>query len=255
MDDPKQPHLDVAYRVLRYLKSAPSQDILLSSNDSLTLRTYCDMSSHLMIHHRFYCVPWILTYFLWSKKQTIVSRSSTDDVYPEGRDYIPFGDFEEEKTPAVKGPMTKEDHQLLIKRSYRKPKKKVSKTQAKDSLRIATKIARDLAQLVANLAREIHKNETSKEISCLIMQPFNKLGSGKPFIINTIRQDRSYKCPIIFYNPSIEPHKPMKAFTFPTVLGAGQSWMAFTFSSSILTPWEPTTKSRKRQSSNQDYTE
>lgn len=42
MDDPRQPHLDAAYQVLRYLKNALGQDIFLPSNNSLTLRAYYD---------------------------------------------------------------------------------------------------------------------------------------------------------------------------------------------------------------------
>ncbi|RDX92517.1 hypothetical protein CR513_25341, partial [Mucuna pruriens] len=37
----------------------------------------------------------------------------------------------------------------------------------------------------------------------------------------------------------------MEASYLLMVLGVGQSWMAFTFSLSTLTPWEPTTNSRK----------
>lgn len=42
MHSPRQHHIEVAYRVLRYIKGTPRQGILLSSHGSLTLQTYCD---------------------------------------------------------------------------------------------------------------------------------------------------------------------------------------------------------------------
>ncbi|WRX26121.1 Reverse transcriptase [Theobroma cacao] len=42
MHDPRQPHLKAAYRVLYYLENAPGQSIFLPSDNSLTLRAYCD---------------------------------------------------------------------------------------------------------------------------------------------------------------------------------------------------------------------
>lgn len=39
---PRQEHMDAAYRVLRYLKNAPGQGILLSNSTSLDLLAYCD---------------------------------------------------------------------------------------------------------------------------------------------------------------------------------------------------------------------
>lgn len=42
MHQPRQPHYDVAVRVLRYLKSSPGKGIILSSSSSLRLSTYFD---------------------------------------------------------------------------------------------------------------------------------------------------------------------------------------------------------------------
>jgi len=42
MDKPRQLHLEAAHKVLRYIKQAPGQGILLPSKGSLDLRAYCD---------------------------------------------------------------------------------------------------------------------------------------------------------------------------------------------------------------------
>ena len=42
MDKPREPHLDAAYRVLRYIKHTPGQGILLPSTGNLELKAYCD---------------------------------------------------------------------------------------------------------------------------------------------------------------------------------------------------------------------
>ncbi|KAL2504337.1 cysteine-rich RLK (RECEPTOR-like protein kinase) 8 [Abeliophyllum distichum] len=39
---PKQPHMDAAVRVLRYLRGALGQGILLPANNSLELKVYCN---------------------------------------------------------------------------------------------------------------------------------------------------------------------------------------------------------------------
>jgi hypothetical protein len=42
MDKPRQPHLDAAYKVLKYIKQTPGQGILLPSTGALQLRAFCD---------------------------------------------------------------------------------------------------------------------------------------------------------------------------------------------------------------------
>ena len=42
MQDPRVPHLNAAFRILRYLKSAPGQGIFLFSSSSLHLTAYSD---------------------------------------------------------------------------------------------------------------------------------------------------------------------------------------------------------------------
>jgi hypothetical protein len=42
MAQPKQPHLDAAYRVLRYIKYAPTQGLFFPANGDLRLKAFCD---------------------------------------------------------------------------------------------------------------------------------------------------------------------------------------------------------------------
>ncbi|CAL9026065.1 unnamed protein product [Prunus brigantina] len=42
MHAPRKPHMEAALRILRYLKKSPGQGILLSSQNDLTLRAFCD---------------------------------------------------------------------------------------------------------------------------------------------------------------------------------------------------------------------
>lgn len=42
MHDPREPHLQVAYEVLHYLKGCTGKGILLKENNSLTLKAYTD---------------------------------------------------------------------------------------------------------------------------------------------------------------------------------------------------------------------
>ncbi|KAK2969512.1 hypothetical protein RJ640_012331 [Escallonia rubra] len=86
MHNPRQPHLDAAYRVLHYLKGSRGQGILLPSNNTLSLRAFCDAdwAGCLMTHKS--TTGYII--FLGSlpvswraKKQTVVSRSSAKVEY------------------------------------------------------------------------------------------------------------------------------------------------------------------------------
>ena len=42
MVNPRQPHLDTAYRLFRYIKQSLSQGILLSSSNTLQIHAFCD---------------------------------------------------------------------------------------------------------------------------------------------------------------------------------------------------------------------
>jgi hypothetical protein len=42
MDSPRKPHMDAAFRVLRYLKSSPGQGLLFPFDSSLKLKAFCD---------------------------------------------------------------------------------------------------------------------------------------------------------------------------------------------------------------------
>ena len=43
MKSPKMPHLQAAYKVLKYLKKAPRQGLFLSVESKLQLKSYCDV--------------------------------------------------------------------------------------------------------------------------------------------------------------------------------------------------------------------
>jgi len=42
MHDPREPHLQAAYRMLHYLKGNPGKGILFKKNDTLALEAYTD---------------------------------------------------------------------------------------------------------------------------------------------------------------------------------------------------------------------
>ena len=42
MSSPKIPHLQVAYKVLKYLKKTPRQGLFLSTSSEFRLKAYCD---------------------------------------------------------------------------------------------------------------------------------------------------------------------------------------------------------------------
>lgn len=65
MDKPRQPHLEAAHKVLKYIKHTPGQGILLPSTGSLQLRAFCDADwahcKHKEINHGVLHFTWAST--------------------------------------------------------------------------------------------------------------------------------------------------------------------------------------------------
>ncbi|KAI3788114.1 hypothetical protein L2E82_00783 [Cichorium intybus] len=86
MHAPRKSHLKVAIRVLRYLKLCPGKGVLISKSDELELTAWADSDWAKCVNSRRsitgYCLFLGSSLISWkSKKQSTVSRSSTESEY------------------------------------------------------------------------------------------------------------------------------------------------------------------------------
>jgi hypothetical protein len=86
MDKPQQSHLNAVHKALRYLKQSSGQGILLSATSNMQLHAFCNANWACYRDTRRsvtgYCMLIGSSPISWkTKKQTTVSRSSTEAKY------------------------------------------------------------------------------------------------------------------------------------------------------------------------------
>ena len=86
MHDPRQPHLDAVYMILRYLKAAPEKGVMFTKNNHLGVESYTDADWAGCLGDRRstsgYCTFVGGNLVTWrSKKQPMVALSSAEAEY------------------------------------------------------------------------------------------------------------------------------------------------------------------------------
>ena len=86
MQDPREPHLQAAYHLLRYLKKDPTLGLLMSSTNDYQVQAFCDLDWASCPDSRKFVIGYIVLLgsspISWkSKKQETISLSSAEAEY------------------------------------------------------------------------------------------------------------------------------------------------------------------------------